>query len=73
MSDEDFDKLAEKLPEILPRKDSEISIEETMAKIEAFKKYGKKLPDTITSITDLFGTLPYVSLDEIKRMRLSDV
>ena len=45
------------------------------AKIIRYDKtpwYNKKLPEEITSFEDLFGTLPDISLDEIKMARLSE-
>ena len=45
------------------------------AKIIRYDKtpwYNKKLPKEITSFEDLFGTLPDISLDEIKMARLSE-
>ena len=45
------------------------------AKIIRYDKipwYNKKLPEKIASFEDLFGTLPDISLDEIKMSRLSE-
>ena len=46
-----------------------------VAKIIPFDKepwYSKKIPENITSVEQLFGTLPSeVSLDEVKERRLS--
>ncbi|MDR0987736.1 MAG: hypothetical protein LBL98_08610 [Ruminococcus sp.] len=37
------------------------------------KWYEKHIPEKVTHISQLFGTLPDVSLDEIKMRRISEV
>ncbi|MDR0903656.1 MAG: hypothetical protein LBM59_03385 [Ruminococcus sp.] len=37
------------------------------------KWYEKHIPEKVTHISQLFGTLPDISLDEIRMRRISDV